>query len=169
MPAPFTLATIPFAAREPLELLGFRPGREAADLDYAGFGHALVPRVELRGADGRRIVTDARVLALHSADDAAPLADDVELEFWIDDETALVALLSRFLAVRGPALCAGADAWILALCNPHGARLQRPPGVALPIHYAVGDVHARLDADHPGPWSLDEVTLTLHADRWLIL
>lgn len=175
MSAPFTLATIPFDAREPLALLGFRPGREAPDLDYDGFGHARVGHVELveliehvaHVAGARRVVRDARVLALHSPDDAEALVGDIELEFWVDDETAIVALLSRFLAARGPGLVAGESAWILALCNPHHARLQRPPGVDLPIYYALGDVHARLEADHAGPWSIDQVTLSLHADRWL--
>lgn len=169
MSAPFTLATLPFAAQEPLELLGFRPGRRAPDHDYAGFGHAWVPSITLIGEGDAVVVRDARVLALHSADDGAPLADDVELEFWIDDETALVALLSRFLAARAPALEGGAAALVLALCNPHRARLRRPPGVDAPIHYALGDVVARLRADHPGPWSIDQVTLELHAERWLLL
>lgn len=92
-------------------------------------------------------VPGARVFALHSADDGEPYPDDIDLEFWVDDDTAIVVSLARFLERRGGALIGGARALVLALCNPYRARLSRPVGIDVPIFYAEGDVVAYFEID----------------------
>lgn len=132
------IAELPFHERPVLELLHLDdPSRAAPDLDYAGFGHARIDRVAL----GDVIVEDALLLAVHSADDGEPLADDVELEFVLGDRSVTV-LLSAFLDVWLTRLASGARAIVLVMCNPHRATI---PPVGVPLYYAVGDVDSWLD------------------------
>lgn len=165
-------ADLPFPVRDPFELLGFRPGRALPDLDYAGFGHARVPAIELVGdEEGTRTrVLAPQVLALHSADDGAALADDVELEFWVDPATAIAVPLSLFLRARAPAVIDGSAPVVLALCNPYRAALTRPPALAgPPIYYALGDVIAHLDAPEGAAWDLESAEIRLHAPAWRVM
>jgi hypothetical protein len=160
-----TLAEIPFRAREPLDLLNLREERAAPQDDYAGFGHARVGQLWLEDAAGARApVEDALLLALHSCDLGAPRADDVELEFFVDEVApgySVRALLSAFLAARLPALLGPERAIVLALCNPHRAAIPHPPAAgSTPVHYALGDVESWLDPAGPD--------LRLCADAWLV-
>ncbi len=148
---PGGIAEIPFPEVDPLPLLGFDPARRGPEMEYERFGHALLPRVELvargDGAGAPLSVVGARVFALHSADDGEAHAEDIDLEFWVDDETALLVSLALFLERRGPPLVGAAPALVLALCNPHRARLARPTGIDVPIFYAEGDVVAFFEID----------------------
>ena len=153
------IAEIPFPEVEPLCLLGFDPARSEPEMEYDAFGHAALPMVELisrghsergREGDGQRAplrVGASRLFALHSADDGEAYRDDIDLEFWVDDETAIVVSLARFLERRAQGLLGGARALVLALCNPYRARLSRPIGVDVPIFYAEGDVVAYFEID----------------------
>jgi hypothetical protein len=122
------------------ELLNLHAEREQPDHDYAGYGWARAPELWLDEAR----VTDALVLALHSADDSEPLADDIELEFELPDHAPVSVLASLFLAKWLPAL-PRASALVLALCNPHHACLRRPAAASGPLYYALGDVESWLD------------------------
>jgi hypothetical protein len=152
-----TIAALPFGERPPLALLHLEEGRAAPDPDYAGYGWCRVPRVELAGPAGVAVVEDALLLAVHSCDDGEALPDDIELEFELGGAASVTVLLSTFLARWLPRLPAEPRAIVLVACNPHRARLSRPPAAAgRPVHYAVGDVES---------W-LDEGRLRLEAEAW---
>lgn len=140
-----TIGDLPFRERPVLELLHLDEDRDLPAADYAGFGWAQVDELWLAvGEDDGERVTDALVLALHSADDGEAHADDIELEFELPTG-AVSVLASDFLARWLPKL-PPARAIVLALCNPHGAKL-RAAGVAVPIHYGLGDVQSWRDGD----------------------
>jgi hypothetical protein len=127
--------------RELLDLVGSRP---EINRDYAGYGWAKVDEIWLDDTPAR----DVLVLALHSADDAEPIADDIELYFELPDHEPVTVLASQFFAEWLPQLPA-ASAIVLALCNPHRATLRRPASARVPIYYALGDVEAWFDElDH---------------------
>jgi hypothetical protein len=179
-----SILELPFHERPLLPLLGFDPAglRESLDLDYTGFGWCRPARLWLqstgegaaaaqRPGGAVREVRRPLVLGLHSADDGPALADDVVLEFRLDDGAAVAAPLSRFLArwlplldaARGAASPRRAQAEeepvVLALCNPHRARLRAPAAIgARPLYYALGDVDSWLDpADDPAAlWGEEE-------------
>jgi hypothetical protein len=153
---PTTITGLPFRERPVLELLHLTGDRDVPDPDYAGFGHARVPRLVLASRAGRDLIDDALILALHSADDGAPLPDDLELEFVLDGGSALVRL-SDFLPRWLPRLRRDERAIVLAMCNPHRAAIARPAAAAgVPLHYAIGDVESWLDDD----------LIRLSADAW---
>jgi hypothetical protein len=136
------IAELPFAERPVLELLNLDDAARAApDPDYAGFGHARIDRVALIG-EGGRVVEDALLVAVHSADDGDALVDDVELEFVLGDRSVTV-LLSAFLERWLPRLAGDARAIVLVMCNPHRASIR--PAAGVPVHYALGDVESWLD------------------------
>jgi hypothetical protein len=135
---------LPFVERPVLELLHFDDGRVEVDRTYAGYGWARVPRLMVGG----KLVEDALVLALHSADDGEALADDIELEFELPGRDPVAVLASQFLGQWLPQL-PEASAIVLAMCNPHEATLGRPPAARVPIYYATGDVESWLD-EHGG-------------------
>jgi hypothetical protein len=144
---PATIGEIPFHERPVRELLHLDEDRAAPVADYAGYGWARVPAIALVDAAGaRRVVNDAVVLALHTADDAPAHADDLELELDVPDGSVAV-MLSRFLAVWLPRLPADAGALVLAVCNPHATRLPRPPAATAPVHVPAGDVTSWMDRD----------------------
>lgn len=136
---------LPFRERPVLELLDLAepprllepPDRTAPNRDYTGYGWARVPRIWLDETP----IDDALVLAMHSADDGEVLPDDIELEFELPGEPVTV-LASTFLAKWLPTL-PRASAVVLAMCNPHHARLAATGGA--PLYYATGDVVAWLD------------------------
>lgn len=138
------IAELPFHERPVLELLNLLGERSAPDPDYAGYGWARVSRVWCAAKDGGSYVTDALVLALHTADDAEAIDGDVELEFELPGQPPVSVLLSTFLA-RWLPLLPQASAIVLALCNPHRATLPFPPAATVPVHYALGDVTSWLD------------------------
>jgi len=151
-----SIAEIPFRRRPALELLNLAIDRDQPDPDYTGSGHARLAAVALEDAAGLcRVIEDALVLALHSCDLAAPRADDVELEFFVDEVArgySVTALLSTFLAARLAPLRGDARAIVLAMCNPYQAILAPPPAAgATPLWYAFGDVESWLDPDGRGP------------------
>lgn len=155
-----TIGDLPFHERPVLELLGLTEDRTTIDLDYAGYGWARVDRVWLADAGALRAIDDALVIAVHSADDGPALADDVELEFALDGdaaEPAVTALASAFLERWLPRLPRAA-AIVLAMCNPHHARLRPPRAVGTtPLFHGLGDVDSWLDETAAGP------QLRLHA------
>jgi hypothetical protein len=138
---------LPFRERPVLELLNLHEDRAAPDRDYAGYGWARVPRVYLVDAHEVIAVDDALVLALHSADDAEPLENDIELLF---DDVRVSVLASDFLTKWLPVL-PQAKAVVLALCNPHHATLN------VPVYYATDDVESwrddgRIELETEGVW-----------------
>jgi hypothetical protein len=158
-----TLAEIPFERREPLELLNLAADRDEPDPDYTGFGHCLVDVVWLEDDAGTCVpVRDARIVALHSCDLGPAMADDVVLEFFVDQVApgySVTARLSAFLAARLDGLRGEERAIVLAMCNPHRAALASPPAAgSTPVHYAIGDVESWLDPDGP--------SLRLRAEAW---
>jgi len=157
-----TIAELPFHERPALELLALDQDRDEPVHDYAGYGWARIDRLWLASDTAPpRQVDDALVLALHSADDGEVLATDIELELELPDRPPVTVLASMFLERWLPRLPT-ASAIVLALCNPHRATL-RPPGAAVPIHYALGDVVAWLELDDRG----DRIRLA--ADTWCTL
>ena len=135
-----TILELPFRERSVRDLLHLDVERAAPDPDYAGYGWARVGELWL---DEQR-VEDALVLAVHSADDSEPIADDVELEFELPDAPPVSVLASTFLAKWLPVL-PRTNALVLALCNPHRATLARPSDAT--FYYANGDVESWLDHD----------------------
>lgn len=155
-----SILELPFLERAPLDLLGFAGDRATIDPDYAGFGWARLGQLWLDEGGiasvdgGTDPVEGALVLALHGADDGEVLPGDVELEFALGNSVASV-LLSAFLDRWLPRL-PEAGAIVLAMCNPHHARL---PARARPLYYALGPVDAWCDPPD------DRLRLT--AARWL--
>ena len=133
-----TILELPFRERSVRELLHLDEERAAPDPNYAGYGWARVHELWL---DERR-VDDALVVAVHSADDSEPIADDVELEFELPGAQPVSVLASTFLAKWLPRL-PQTNALVLALCNPHRAELARPSDATL--YYANGDVESWVD------------------------
>jgi hypothetical protein len=141
---------LPFRERPVLELLNLVADRHEPDRDYAGYGFARVPRVYLVDAHEVIALDDALVLALHSADDAAPMTDDIELLF---DDVHVTVLASDFLAKWLPMLPTAKHV-VLALCNPHHATLRAP----VPFYLATDDVESwredgRIELSTNGVWA----------------
>jgi hypothetical protein len=167
-----TIGDLPFVERPVRELLHLEVDRDAPDRAFAGFGWARVDRLWLEAGDGGQRqaglrIDDALVLALHTADDAEPIADDIELEFELADRP-VAALASAFLERWLPRL-PQSSAIVLALCNPHRARLRRPASASVPVHLGLGDVASwREDDPGAGPGTNgDRILLT--ADEWCML
>jgi hypothetical protein len=139
---------LPFAERPVLELLHFADDRAEVDRQYAGFGWARVDRIWLGSQQGGPLVAvdDALVLALHSADDGAPLPDDIELEFELPS-TSFIVNATLFLSRWLPRL-PDASAIVLAMCNPHHAQLRIP--TPKPLWYPTGDAESWIDDANDG-------------------
>lgn len=145
-----TILELPFVERDARELLNLDGERAEPDHDYAGYGWARVGEIWLGAGDGALTsVRDALVLALHTADDAEPIPDDIDLEFELPGRRPAAVLASLFLAKWLPRL-PQESAIVLALCNPHHAQLRRPAEAKVPLYYATGDVHSWLDRDDNG-------------------
>ncbi|MBX3261659.1 MAG: hypothetical protein KF782_18390 [Labilithrix sp.] len=154
-----TISELPFRERPALELLNLVGERPEPDEEYAGYGWARVPRLWLaeRGSPARS-VDDALLLALHCPDDGEALTADVELYFELPEPPPVTVLASRFFAVWLPRLPTDVSAIVLALCNPHEARLATPPSARAPLHYALGEVES---------WqSRDDGRIELRAPSW---
>ena len=149
LPAVGTIAELPFRERPEIEVLHLDEDRDVPDLDYAGYGWARVDRLWLADEAGVRSADDALVLALHSADDGEPLADDLELEFELGPDRSVLVLASMFLATWLPRLPRDPAAIVLAMCNPHRASI-RSPAISAPLYYALGDVDSWLELDDGG-------------------
>ena len=134
-----TIAELPFVERPVRELLHLEVDRERPDRAFSGFGWASVDEIWLEaGERPARRVDDALIVALHTADDAEPLAGDLELELELPDR-AVTVLASAFLDRWLPRLPHG-SAIVLAICNPHRTALRRPAAATVPVHYALGEV-----------------------------
>ncbi len=153
---------LPFTERPLHELLHLGEDRDAPSRDYAGFGWAHASRVYLD--DGAtQLVENALLIAVHAADDAAPLTDDIDLAFELPGENARV-LLSRFLSVWIPKL-PPAETIVLVACNPHRAKLRSTASAAT-FYYGLGDVASW--RDQSGPQDLaSQIRLT--AETWCTL
>lgn len=162
---------ITFEEREPLALLGLDRAwaPDEPDDDPTSYGWARVPRIVLSDASGHeRVIRDALVVAVHSADDEPDLPRSLMLEFWLEHEGEPVAVLQRlteFLAERVQPLLGREDDVVLALCNPRAQRIDRPVWLGhRRLHVARGDVKAWLDEPTDG-----DAGLRLSADRWYVL
>ncbi|HEY0482372.1 MAG TPA: hypothetical protein VGD37_32850 [Kofleriaceae bacterium] len=164
-PLPLTIAELPFFERPIRELLHLEVDRDRPSHDFAGFGWARADAVWLEPAGGAaRRIDDALVIGLHTADDAEALADDLELELELPDRPVTV-LASAFLDRWLPGL-PQRSAIVLAICNPHRARLHRPAAATVPVHHPVGDV-ASWREPAPGASPHDRIILT--AEDWWTL
>jgi hypothetical protein len=162
-----SISELPFKAWPPLALLNLEQHRDAPDLESTQFGFCRVGVIRLHGrAQGApREVRDALVVAVHAADEAERLADDVELEFFVEEvakDYSVTVLLSAFLERWLPVAFTGEQAIVLAMCNPHAARVRRPKAAGrAPVYYADGDVDSWLDTDGGG-----RQHIRLEAERW---
>ncbi|KYF72980.1 hypothetical protein [Sorangium cellulosum] len=164
-----SISELPFHGRPALELLNLEQHRDAPDLESTQFGWCQVAEVWLDGRADRAPlrVTDALIVAVHAADEPEALSDDVELEFFVEEvakDYSVTVLLSTFLDRWLPAAFRGERAIVLAMCNPHAARI-RPPKAAgrTPVYYADGDVDTWLDTDGDG-----RQRIRLEAEAWHI-
>lgn len=184
MPVIQSIADLPFRERDPWALLNLDTRADAPaapDLEYYGYGHARVGEIWLTtydAPDPLPPVRNARLMALHTPDDAEDHGDDLLLEFWIDPVTceeagededyAISVMLSRFLEIWLPRVRGDGSAVVLALCNPHHTRLTRPAGLGgATIHYPLGNVTSWRDEAVDflgGPGAL-----RLTADAWLTM
>lgn len=176
-----TIADLPFRRLPPDELLGIawdRPG--FVDDDFTGFGFGLVPRLRLAATapldevrsgpnpGAQYALAAPLVLALHSAERSPGSGpdDDFDLELEAEGERLHVPL-ARFLAVWLPRLpeLHGCTDLVLALCNPTGYPIPRPP--ALPpscrFWYGVSDVDSFAERDVDG-----QPFHGLSATRWMM-
>ncbi|WP_437569989.1 hypothetical protein [Sorangium sp. So ce542] len=162
-----SISELPFRCRPALELLNLEQHRDAPDVESTQFGWCRVEALWLDGRADREPlrVTDALVVAVHAAEDPEELADDVELEFFVEEvakDYSVTVLLSAFLERWLPAAYSGERAVVLAMCNPHAARIRRPEAAGrVPVYYAHGDVDAWLDTDADG-----RRHLRLEAEAW---
>jgi hypothetical protein len=153
-----TIADLPFYEQPLRTLLHLEVDRDAPSRTFAGFGWARAERIWLEDAAGAaRRIHDALVLALHTADDAEPIGDDLELELELPDGPVTV-LASTFLARWLPKLPPAATI-VLAICNPHRATLARPLAANVPVIYAHGEVASWRERDGAH-------RLILTAERW---
>jgi hypothetical protein len=135
-----TISQLPFHERPLIELLHLDDDRDEPSRNYAGFGWARASRIYLD--DGRtRSVDNALIIAVHAADDAEPLAGDIDLAFELPGDNVRVRL-SKFLDVWLPKLPTS-DAIVLVACNPHRARLGALETST--FYYGLGDVASWLD------------------------
>ncbi|KYF75580.1 hypothetical protein BE11_44420 [Sorangium cellulosum] len=164
-----SISELPFHGRPALELLNLEQHREAPDLESTQFGWCRVDELWLDGRADRAPtrVTDALVVAVHAADEAEVLPDDVELEFFVEEvakDYSVTVLLSAFLDRWLPAASGGERAIVLAMCNPHAARVRQPKAAGrTPVYYADGDVDSWLDTDGDG-----RQHIRLEAEAWHI-
>jgi hypothetical protein len=136
------IAELPFVERPLRALLDLEIDRDQPNRAYAGYGWAHADTVWLESGDGTAHRVDgALVIALHTADDAEVLADDLELELDLPDRPPVAVLASVFLDHWLPRL-PQYPAIVLAICNPHRAVLRRPAAATVPVHQALGDVVA---------------------------
>ncbi|HEY0985805.1 MAG TPA: hypothetical protein VGD80_02095 [Kofleriaceae bacterium] len=165
-PRALTIGELPFVERPLRALLDLEVDRDGPNRAYAGVGWARAPAVWLEtGAAPARRIADALVVALHTADDAEPLADDLELEFELPDRSVTV-LASAFLERWLPRLPQG-SAIVLAICNPHRALLRRPAAANAPVHFALGEVVSWREPGRGADEAGDRIILT--AEDWCIL
>jgi hypothetical protein len=162
-----SISELPFRERPALELLNLEVHRDAPDLESTQFGWCRASSILLDSrANGEVLeVTDALVVAVHAADEPERLPDDVELEFFVEEvaeDYSVTALLSAFLERWLPAALRGERAIVLAMCNPHRARIRQPEAAGrTPVYYGDGDLDSWLDTDEGGSRHL-----RLEADAW---
>lgn len=156
------IADLPFTERPVEELLNLARYRDLPDRDYAGYGWALAPKLVLveeatpsrRGGpdtepialvDEGRVVKDSLLVAVHTADDAPAIANDLQLEFDIHGGSVAV-MASRFLATWLPKL-PSTSTIVLCVCNPHHAQLARIDARRT-LWLPMGDVQSWRDQDN---------------------
>ena len=155
-----TLADLPFEQKPPLALLGLDDEQRAeVDHEFAGFGWGVLRHVVLADDRGRRELSDALVLALHTPDEPG---EAFELEFWIRHEDEELAVLVPWIAFADarvrPLLGAEHRDVVLALCNPGDREIDRPPWLGdRRLHHADGDVTSWIDPDG---------SIRMQAKRW---
>ncbi len=155
------IADLPFRERSVEELLNLAEYRERPDRDYAGYGWARAPRLVLveeakRSSkssvdteplaliDEGRVVKDTLLIAVHTADDAPAIANDLQLEF--DSANGPVAVMaSKFLSTWLPRL-PSTSSIVLCVCNPHHAQLARIDA-GRTLWLPMGDVQSWRDQD----------------------
>ena len=151
-----SIADLPFPEKDPLALLHLDVERDSL-VETTDHGWARMDEILLASPAGSAVVRDALVIALHWYEDGARLDDDVELEIDVLGESVIVPL-SRFLDVWLPRL-GGDGPVVLAVCNPHRARLPRLRAAGdRTVYYGVGDVESWLEDGAP----------TLTAEEWRV-
>jgi hypothetical protein len=156
------IAELPFHERSVEDLLNLVEYREQPDPDYAGFGWTRAPRLVLVEEakrspsnsvdtepialiDQGREIKDALLIAVHTADDAPAIANDLQLEFDIKGGPVAV-MASKFLATWLPKL-PSTNSIVLCVCNPHHAQLARID-VGRTLWLPMGDVQSWRDQDN---------------------
>ena len=96
-----SIAELPFARRSVADLLNLEQERDQVDTEDTRFGWALAGEIWLVSTGAPAVaatqrVDGALVLGLHSADDAEPHADDIELEFAVAEDVSMMARASGF-------------------------------------------------------------------------
>jgi hypothetical protein len=158
------IGDLPFVERPLTALLDLEVDRDGINREYTGFGWAVADAIWLETGGGAAVrIDDALVIALHTADDAAALPDDLELEFDLPGRP-LSVLASAFLERWLPEL-PQRSAIVLAICNPHRTLLRRPSAAAVPVHLALGNVEAWWEGS-PGE-SCERILLA--AEDWCTL
>ena len=164
-----SIADLPFREWDQLALLNLSEHRDTPDDDYYEYGYSRFEKVcllERNSPEPLPLVYDALLLALHSADEGEELADDVELEFFVEevaDDYSVTVLLSDFLSRWLPRVSGSERAIVLAMCNPYRATVSRPAIAAnTPVYYALGDVESWVEFEGNRPF------MWLTADRWLL-
>lgn len=167
------IVELPFVERSLRALLDLDIDRDQPNRAYSGFGWAHADTVWLEAGDGTaHRVDDALVLALHTADDAELLADDLELELELPDRppVSVYSVLASVFLDRWLPRLPQHSAIVLAICNPHRAVLRRPAAAAVPVYQALGDVVAWYEpaSGDPAPGEPGDRIL-LSAEDWCTL
>ncbi len=156
------IVDLPFRERPVEELLNLVEFRQRPEHDYAGFGWARAPRLvlveeakrtsktsidtePLALIDEGRVVKDSLLIAVHTADDAPAIANDLQLEFDIDGGPVAV-MASKFLVTWLPKL-PGTKTIVLCVCNPHHAQLAHIDA-GRTLWLPMGDVQSWRDQDN---------------------
>lgn len=177
------IADIPFPEKHPLDLLHLTTlsADGGPDLDYAGFGYASAPLLNLLSLDTNHAsfrVRDVLLVGLHAVDDLPDDVDDIELLFEFppeddeDEELVITAPLAKFLEIHLPPLLATSPARevVLAVCNPHQWPIHKPECLKdRPLYVPYGDVtsHMMIEADEKGlPTMVALDSVRLEAVAW---
>ncbi len=173
---PKRVADLPLPERCPRQLLHLTESRDRPDTEFDGFGWGWLDEIVLRDSSGHEVpLVSPLVVAVHSADDPTPGAEELELQFELrgcrqdpaepePESVSVIVPLPVFVRERLAPLLArnpAADV-VLAMCNPESRALELtlPPGAGR-VWWARGDVDSWL---HRDDGELDRYVLT--ADRW---
>ena len=154
---PRSVAELEFTRRSARDLLNVANDRDLPDTEHYAFGWGIVAPLVLKSSAGTAVpLRSALVLAVHSADEPSPDAEDLELEFDIDygpgpdDYVAIIVTLGLFVTLHLPRVLAQQPATdvVFAMCNPTGRPLRIPYVAGVRTYWwAEGDVDSWVDPD----------------------